>query len=110
VAISGLLLVGYCRLCRGIWLTLGAEFAFVVSGVLTYLAGMQISKLFNFSLGGNSTILRVSFSLPTGMRLTGLLAVPCGCAPLIRRSRSPPFLDSRKSIVLTVIVWPRSSV
>jgi hypothetical protein len=104
VAISSSLLIGCCRLYYRIWLILGAEFTSIVFRVLMYLAGMRILKLFNFSLGGNLTILRVFFSLPTGMQLIGSLGVPYSCAPLIRRSRSPPFLDLRKSIVLTVIV------
>jgi hypothetical protein len=72
--------------------------------------GITISKLFNFSLGGKSTIeSSSSLSLLISLCVVRTLGVPCKCSPRRFKSTVPPFVSSSKSTTLDLIVIYKSS-
>ena len=74
----------------------------VLSGVRK---GITISKLFNFSLRGKSTIKsNSSLSLLISLCTIRTLGVPYRCSPKRFKSIVPPFVSSLKSMTLNLIV------
>ena len=69
---------------------------------------MQISKLLSFSFSGSSIFVNISLGRLVGFQSIGSLGVPYRYTLYIYRFKSLPFLDLKKSIVLTVIIRPRS--